>query len=77
METTVKIYADFNNADQEGRIRLNTKGTYQDLERKKVELREGLELLLDDDEGITTLGIVSFSQNENIWVAKINWDEIK
>ena len=35
-----KVYADFQNADARGRIRLNCIGTIEDLARQKIELRE-------------------------------------
>jgi hypothetical protein len=36
---------------------------------KKIELNEGLEVLLDDDDGLVASGAVHFSKEENIWVA--------
>ena len=71
-----KISVDFNNADQKGRIRLNTVGTFRDIERLQIELKEGMEVLLDDDEGLTTTGHLMFSNEEKIWVAEINWDAL-
>jgi hypothetical protein len=76
MTSSIKIYADFNNADSRGRIRLNTEGTFRDLQEMGIKLEEGFEVLLDDDEGIVTLGVVSFSEDEQIWVAEINWKKI-
>jgi len=72
-----KIFADFNNTDSMRRVRLTTVGTLNDLKRMNIKLESGMEILLDDDEGLVTSGIVLFSGEENIWVAKINWDEIK
>jgi hypothetical protein len=77
MELNIKVYADFNNADNKGRIRLNTEGTYQDLRRNNIKFEPGLKILLDDDEGLVASGTVLFSEDENIWVAKIDWDELK
>lgn len=77
MNTQIKIYADFNNADSKGRVRLTTEGTFRDLERLNIKLESGLEILLDDDEGLVTSGVVLFSDEEKIWVAKINWDNLK
>ena len=77
MNPLIKVYADFNNADSKGRIRLNTEGTYRDLQRMNIKLEEGLEVLLDDDEGLAILGTVLFSEEEGIWVGRINWDELK
>jgi hypothetical protein len=80
-----KVYADFNNADALGRIRLNSVGTTQDLAREQIRLSDGLMLLLycDDanDDGqsveLQANGAVEFSTNENCWVAKVNWDALQ
>ena len=76
MKSSIKIFADFNNADKERRIRLNTAGTMNDLKIKDIKLIPGLEVLLDDDGGLITSGAVQFSEQENIWVAKIDWSEL-
>lgn len=80
-----KVYADFHNADPQGRIRLNCVGTVEDLSQQHVELHEGLALTLCADDldaqgKLTELlvdGIVSFSQEEHCWVAAVDWDEIR
>ena len=71
-----KIFADFNNVDKTGRVRLNTKGTLDDLERKQIILETGLVLQLDDDDELSMRGVVEFSETENIWVAVVEWDDI-
>src|SRR5580704_6529860 len=79
-----RIYADFHNADPEGRIRLNCIGTMEDLSRQQVELREGVVLMLYsddlDDKGqldeLLVDGVVSFSEQEHCWVAAIDWGAI-
>ena len=76
-----KIYADFHNADSQGRIRLNCIGTMEDLSQQQVQLREGLLLTLYaddlDDKGqldeLLVDGVVSFSAEEHCWVAAIDW----
>ena len=45
-----RIYADFQNLDDENRVRLNTRGTQQDLDRLGLELSDGLELTLCTDD---------------------------
>jgi hypothetical protein len=77
MEKLESIFVDFQNGDKEGRIRLNTVGTFRDIKEKNIHLRNGLELLLDDRDGLSTPGIVEFSKEENIWVAKIDWNLFK
>jgi hypothetical protein len=79
-----KIYADFHNADSQGRLRLNCPGTMEDLAQQQVELREGLLVTLYaddlDDKGeldeLLVDGVVSFSDVEGCWVATIDWAAI-
>lgn len=66
------IYADFNNADARGRLRLNGIGTVRDLARTGLPLREGLPLSLHDEE-LEADGEAHFSEEERIWVARIDW----
>lgn len=47
---TLTLYADFNNADAEGRVRLNGAGTLRDLARLGARPREGTALTVDDEE---------------------------
>lgn len=80
-----KIYADFHNADAQGRLRLNCIGTIEDLAEHQVELREGLLLTLYaddlDDKGrpdeLQVDGVVAFSEEEHGWVAAIDWTAIR
>jgi hypothetical protein len=71
-----KVFADFNNADKQGRIRLNTVGTIRDLDRLGIVLQEGAELLLSCLE-LETEGHATYSEDEHVWVASINWDQIR
>jgi hypothetical protein len=70
------IYADFNNADPRGCLRLNCIGTIQDLSRQSVQLREGLSLTLHDEE-LEADGEAHFSAAEQVWVAVINWGLVR
>ena len=80
-----RIYADFNNADREGRIRLNCAGTVEDLAQQHIELREGMALTLYSDDldvkgdldQLLVDGIVSYSRQEDCWVASIDWNAIR
>jgi hypothetical protein len=80
-----KVYADFHNADSQGRLRLNCAGTLEDLARQHINLREGLSLTLyaDDLDGrgqpaeLLADGTVSFSAEEQCWVAAIDWGAIR
>lgn len=67
-----KIFADFNNADRKGRIRLNTNGSLSDIKLLKIELIDGKKVMLDDDDGLATIGSLMFSEEERIWVVEID-----
>ncbi len=72
----LRVYADFHNADSKGRLRLNCAGTIQDLAGQQTELRNGLTLTFYSEE-LEADGQVLYSSEENLWVAVINWNEIR
>ena len=80
-----KIYADFHNADSLGRLRLNCVGTVEDLARQQIELRGGLILTLYSEDldaagqpdELLADGVVSFSKEDQCWVATIDWSAIR
>ncbi len=72
----LRVSVDFQNNDSEGRVRLNTVGTLQDLNRQGIILREGIELLLYCLE-LETEGIVTYSSAEKLWVATVDLDKIR
>jgi hypothetical protein len=73
---TPRIFADFHNADNQGRIRLNCIGTVEDLARQNIELQDG-KLLTLYSEDLEVEGVVQYSTEEYLWVAAINWNAIK
>src|SRR5207245_6390857 len=80
-----KVYADFHNADANGRLRLNCVGTVEDLARLGITLRDGMPLTLYSDDldikgqldELLADGVVSFSEEEHCWVASIDWTAIR
>jgi hypothetical protein len=44
------VFADFSNADSRGRIRLNCAGSLDDISRQGLRLRDGMELIVHDEE---------------------------
>ena len=83
--TKPRVYADFQNADVGGRVRLNCTGTVEDLSAQGIELREGLALSLYSDDAdengnldeLLAEGTVSYSVDEGCWVATIDWNAIR
>jgi hypothetical protein len=69
------VFVDFNNSDRLGRVRLNTVGTVQDLNRLGIVLREGAKLTLRSFE-LEAEGTVTYSSEEGVWVAGVDWDRI-
>ena len=70
------LYADFNNADPVGRVRLNVVGTILDLSRLGLILRDGLRVRVHDEE-LEADGEVRYSTDEHIWVAEIDWAAVR
>jgi hypothetical protein len=70
-----KVYADFHNADANGRLRLNCVGTIKDLSRLHIELWDGQPLTLYSED-LEVDGVVQYSDEEHLWVALIDWDAV-
>tara|TARA_R110002072_G_scaffold35262_11_gene104629 strand:- start:174 stop:428 length:255 start_codon:yes stop_codon:yes gene_type:complete len=70
------VYADFNNLDQSGFLRLNTAGTRDDLLRLQLELEVGLELHFTDGE-LSVEGNVCEPGTEGVWRAQIDKSAIR
>ena len=71
-----RVFADFHNADAQGRLRLNCVGTVEDLACQKIVLKEGQSLILYSED-LEVDGVVRYSEKENLWVAVIDWDAIR
>ncbi|MEG5067523.1 hypothetical protein QUB33_28505 [Microcoleus sp. B3-A4] len=71
-----RIFADFHNADEQGRLRLNCVGTIEDLSRQNIKLEDGQLLVLYDEE-LEVDGVVQYSEEESLWVAVIDWKQIR
>jgi hypothetical protein len=70
------IYADFNNADSDGRLRLNIRGSLADLERIGSDLAPGLEVELESED-LRCSGVLEHAVDEGIWVAVIDWNAVE
>jgi len=83
--TMSRVYADFQNLDDTNRLRLTCAGTFQDLERQGIQLREGLILTFysddADDRGLPdelrVEGVVQYDADGQCWVATIDWAAIR
>ncbi len=73
---SARVFADFHNADSDGRLRLNCVGSTEDLARQNVMLRDGLRLTLYSED-LEVDGQVRYSIAEGLWVAVIDWNAIK
>jgi len=71
-----RVFADFHNADQFGRLRLNCAGTLRDLADQGVRLHEGLTLLLYSED-LLVEGCVHHSADEGLWVVVLDWEAIE
>jgi hypothetical protein len=71
-----RVFVDFHNADEQGRLRLNCIGTIEDLARQQAELENGQQLTLYGED-LEVDGVVQFSADEKVWVATIDWNQIR
>ena len=71
-----RIFADFHNADEQSRLRLNCVGTIEDLSRENIKLQNGQLLTLYSEE-LEVDGVVQYSEEESLWVAAIDWEQIR
>jgi hypothetical protein len=79
-----KIYADFQNLDDDNRLRLTCAGTLQDLERHGIPLHEGLVLTFytddaddqDQPDELRVEGVVHYDEEGQGWVAAVDWAAI-
>jgi hypothetical protein len=71
-----RIFVDFHNADAQGRLRLNCIGTIEDLSAQKIGLHSGQKLTFYSED-LEVNGVVEYSDLEHIWVAIVDWNEIK
>jgi hypothetical protein len=79
------IYADFQNLDDENRVRLNCRGTQDDMARLGFQFVDGQEVTLytdDADEAgkpddLLVDGVVRHSDVEGIWVADVDWRSLR
>jgi hypothetical protein len=80
-----RVYADFHNADEHGRLRLDGPGTREDLARQGLALAEGLPLLLYGDDSqpdgtsgeLVVEGVVEADAATGAWVARVDWNAIR
>jgi hypothetical protein len=69
------IVVDLQNCDPEGRVRLNCRGTRDELSARGLTLRPGDRITIYDEE-FASVGVVATSENEGILVAVIDWTQI-
>jgi hypothetical protein len=81
---TPRVYADFQNLDDENRLRLTCAGTRRDLQQQGIELREGMVLTLYTDDAneqgqpdpLLAEGVVHYDDAQQCWVAAIDWQTV-
>jgi hypothetical protein len=69
------VRVDFQNADTLGRVRLNTAGARADIVEQGIGLEPGQRLCLVDGD-LSANGDMVWSDNEQLWVASVDWDEV-
>ena len=80
----VKLWVDFNNNSENG-VRLNCQGTKDDLLNQKIELKEGMQLLIwdkdfDDNnrpDNLIVEAVAKYNYSQKVWEAVFEWEKIK
>ena len=70
----IRIYADFNSCDEDGRVRLSTVGSLQDIEKHRDVLAEGMKVILDMTDEFEVQGTLVFDE---VWKGVPDWDTIQ
>jgi hypothetical protein len=61
----IRIYADFNNVAEDGKVELNTVGSLRDIAANSAELREGLRVMLYMTDEFDVEAVLCF---DRIWL---------
>ncbi|MET4080477.1 hypothetical protein ABIB40_000417 [Pedobacter sp. UYP30] len=79
-----KLWADFNSSTSNG-VRLNCKGTLEDLKLQNIELTEGQLLYIWNDDvdendkagNLFVKAIAHYNASDKCWEAIFKWDDIR
>ena len=72
----IRIYADFNNCEEDGKVRLNTNGSLNDLCKAKTRIRTGMWVWLYDED-FEVESKLEYHQKWQIWLGEPNWSTIQ
>jgi hypothetical protein len=70
----IRIYADFNSCDEQGRVRLNTVGSLKDIKQHENVLEDGMRVLLYMKDEFEVYGTLVF---EDIWLGIPDFSTIR
>ncbi|CAH0206318.1 MULTISPECIES: hypothetical protein [Stenotrophomonas] len=68
--STLRVFVDFNNRDPEGLLRLNLRGTLDDLWKENVILEKGMSMIGSDGDLVASIIVVEPGV-EGIWRGRI------
>jgi len=67
MKELIELLVDFQNCDTKGRVRINTRGALEYIEKHQLTLKNDMKVYLYDDDEFYISGVLTFSEEENIW----------
>jgi hypothetical protein len=70
----LRIYADFNNCDEQGRVRLNTVGSLRDIDVLQRDMAPGLRVIVYTPDELEVEADLEF---DVIWLGTPDWATIK
>ncbi|MCZ6681058.1 MAG: hypothetical protein O7E52_27880 [Candidatus Poribacteria bacterium] len=72
----IHIYADFNNCEENGKVRLNTNGSLSDLSEVNDKIHPDMSVWLYDEE-FEVEAKLEYNQKWKIWLGAPNWSTIR
>ena len=72
----LRIFADFNNMDGRGRVRLNCIGSLEDIERLGDQIKIGATVILDEPYEFEVRAVLDYDEQQGTWVGHPDWDTV-
>jgi hypothetical protein len=72
----IRIYADINNCEENGKVRLNTHGSLSNLFKREKKIHTGMLVWLHDEE-FEVESKLEYDQKWKIWLGEPNWSTIR
>lgn len=72
----IRIYADFNNSEKNGKVRLNTNGSLSDLFKVKHKIHRDMVVWLYDEEFEVETKL-EYDEKWKVWLGEPDWSTLR